>query len=223
MLNYFSQAYLFSSFSCVFWKFHFCSVKCLPWFNLWFSSLEWRFLFLQEARKLWWESLENVIISTQSLKLLFSVTWSPSFYTIVLGVWCFISAFCPSSVLWIFKPYLFGCIFATHFIPWEWVAESVVVMMWWNLRVVCASKWHYRSNWSDGSLKCAETCHKNCAWCVWNSGSTHCSKTGQDTSLKLSRQLRWVHCPWGYSGRISIFSLLYFAVGLVMNSGKFCP
>lgn len=132
MLNYFSQAYLFSSFSCVFWKFLSCSVKCLPWFNPRFSSPEWRFLFLQETGKLRWGRMWSFQHSPFSFCSQFHS--HSSFYRIVMGIWGFISAFCPLSLLWIFSPYLFGCIFTTHFILWQWVAESMVVM-WWNLRV----------------------------------------------------------------------------------------
>lgn len=120
----------FFSFSCVFCKFTFCSVKRLPWFNSWFSSPEWSFLLLQEAGKLRWRSLEEC--DHFNIQLLFSVSWSLSFYRIVLGIWGFISAFCPLCLQWIFAPYHFNCISTTHFIPWEWVAESLVLS---NLRV----------------------------------------------------------------------------------------
>lgn len=166
-------------------------MKCFPWFNPWFSSPEWRFLFLPEAGKLRWGSLEervhfNIVLAAFVLSFMVTCLLENCFGGLRF-YFCFLSLmssvdFCTLS-LWL---YFCHSLYSMRVSCRERGGDVMKLESRCAWEWVCASRWNYRSNWDDGNLKCAKTSYRSCVWCVWNSGSTHCSKAGQGTSLKLS-------------------------------------
>lgn len=192
MLNYFSQAYFFSFLLLRFLKIPLlqCEMSSLIQPLVQLSRME----ILVPTRS--WETQMRGLGRMWSFQhslcslFLFSVSWLASFYRIVLGAWVLFLL----SVPHLFSGFL-HLISLSVFLPLTVFHESELQRAWWwcdeTWEKMCLGvslcswvKLQVKLRWWESEM--CKTCYRNCAWCVWNSGSTHCTKAGQSTGLKLS-------------------------------------